>query len=595
MKSRPNAICLLVLAFVAACAHRPGESGFPTSEALAELGETAPPPTAELFDKAAKSVERWTLTGPLPDSFGYEPQSYDDAWGKELESVARSRPGLLLLPASMHCLAREAARFVLANDAPPDDGLRSFMAGRCGVPHSGVATAWIHVAAPEGVADEAIAERLRVQYQELVSRAVRSGTLDAGVSFERAHGQAVVVLAYARRRAHLEAAPMRPINGEVLLEGELLSNAEQVQAVATQGQYGFAHCKTDSGTKLPRFRIRCAADPNDAAMWIQVMERQPGRVLSSAALEILARPSGVALSEYLAPVPTSVSYSGSFESGVLASVNEVRQAAGMGPLALSFEQSQLAARLAPHYFAASLGLVSETVADKVVLGLIAGWRVDGLVRSGAFTASLAKGKVSPGVLLAHALARPVVREALLDPRTSQIAVGSLLGSNGTAAIFTSYQLFEKDRGDSLAVRVRSQLATAREASGAGLPTLLPSAGGADAVRMLEDGKLEPEEALERFMEHTSEVAQVALRGWVAEVPTLDGLKFPPELLMQHGLRVAVAVGVRRPEGAPWGRYCVLIVFADSGSLALRHSVRDGESLARVRAGAHGDALASAGP
>ena len=56
-------------------------------------------------------------------------------------------------------------------------------------------------------------------------------------------------------------------------------------------------------------------------------------------------------------------------------LNALRARAGLAAVSYAESESATAARVAPHYFGALLGTGPETVADVVMLGLIAGYDV----------------------------------------------------------------------------------------------------------------------------------------------------------------------------------------------------------------------------
>src|SRR5206468_13079382 len=68
-------------------------------------------------------------------------------------------------------------------------------------------------------------------------------------------------------------------------------------------------------------------------------------------------------------------------------LNAVRSQAGLAPVELDLAQSATARELAPPFFASIFGRSPEYNAEMVILGMLAGWSVDGIVQSGHFAAS----------------------------------------------------------------------------------------------------------------------------------------------------------------------------------------------------------------
>jgi hypothetical protein len=107
-------------------------SQFPSQDVLAKIA--AAPVPAHLFDDKAKDVPTWELSEPLPDAMELVPHHDDSAWSKLLETVAAARGDAVTTTEAMHCVAREQAAFLLANDAMPAEPLVNFIAARCGSP-----------------------------------------------------------------------------------------------------------------------------------------------------------------------------------------------------------------------------------------------------------------------------------------------------------------------------------------------------------------------------------------------------------------------------------------------------------------------------
>ena len=73
--------------------------------------------------------------------------------------------------------------------------------------------------------------------------------------------------------------------------------------------------------------------------------------------------------------------------------------------------------------------------------------------------------------------------------------------------------------------------------------------------------LDPSDVMSVLIRESSNVLRRPVSGWIAEVADIEELEFPTEYLEDPSLAVAVAVGHRKREGEPWGRYVVLLVVA----------------------------------
>src|SRR5262249_32809559 len=150
------------------------------------------------------------------------------------------------------------------------------------------------------------------------------------------------------------------------------------------------------------------------------------------AVDVQVFPAGKLEQTYTRPAQTGADAPASdaaLAPALLEQINAVRKEAGLSALRLSDTESRTAAQLAPYYFAALTGGLEVTIADKVALGLLAGWDVDGMVREGHFASQWTHQR-SPASLVEAAIASPFGRETLLDPAISLIAIGPIAPKEG---------------------------------------------------------------------------------------------------------------------------------------------------------------------
>ena len=261
-------------------------------------------------------------------------------------------------------------------------------------------------------------------------------------------------------------------------------------------------------------------------------------------------------------------------------INQTRAQAQLPPLELSSAQSQTAARLAPHYFAAVLGSEPELVADKVVLGMRAGWDVGAPLHYGLFAAGVVQGAGEMTRLVASVLERPSGREALLDPGANRLAVGAIAGApqKVLGAIFGTYSLFGGQDDPRDVERVLDRITTLRARQGRAAARRLTAVEGniaAAARRIAAEGRT-PTDALNDAMQATADQTHGSVKGWWIDAAKLDELDLPAEVLQAPSLTVGVAVSSYRREDEPWMRYVVVLVMAQPPqtlALADRHTNR----------------------
>ncbi|MGC4116281.1 MAG: hypothetical protein QM765_17240 [Myxococcales bacterium] len=541
-------------------------SGFPTREKLEQLAASPAPADKAIFGDDAGEVDAWDLIGPLPDSIGLAAGSEAGPWAAALVEAAKARPGMVMISAAMDCVAREAGHFWLERNAIPGDRLRKYLAGRCGAPVVSVGTAYLSSKVDARASDAEVFEHWKTQYQDFVKKSVSSGQRLAGVWFGRKGDRAIAMVATGVRAAHVETMPMRPVAGQVELRGESLEQAEDLRALVTRGRFGWAECQDDPAVRPPAFHFKCPAEERDQTAWIQVMARQPNRVLAREVLGLLVLPGAGDGARYASPSYEGATLAaGAFEATFAGLLNAVRSEAGLKPVEFSAPQSATAAALVPHYFASVQGLEPASVADMVMIGMQAGWSVDGLVRYGHVVSNSIGGTDQPARLLATSLQLPIGRETLLDPEARTLAIGTLQVSEakGLAAVLATYAHFEQAATATDRAKVFEALAKARAAEGRSAPRALEGvdAAVAQVEADLKSGHVQGREAMNRFMSALKgrRSRPARMHAFMFQTSSLEELKFAPELLRSSDLRVGIAVAISRSEGEPWASYVVLIV------------------------------------
>lgn len=587
--SLPLAAALLpsLAMFAAACAEtpqshvpveasRPEPLQFPTPVQIAEVA--AAPVPARLFEEGGKDVPTWDLTGALPEAIDDTPHAPEGAWEQVLADAAISRPGKLVATEALHCVARETAAFYLDNEALPAEQLTHFMAARCGAPVSSVS------AGVQGfkVDDRVPEPKLYAEFQATAKKLVGSffnaeSPLDVGVAFQRKNGRAAFALASLPRQVRMGTTSFVPgPSGTIVVQGELLTPAANVEAMVNRGRFSYARCARADAVSLPKFSFTCEPLREDEAAWLDVVAFPPGRVLGTPVVDTLVWPSGAPGKTYQklasspppasAAAPTAAVPGGSIASApdLVRAINEVRKEASLPPVRLADKETESAGKLAPHYFAAMHGSEPGERADVVALGLRAGWQVDGMVRYSNFVSTTVYGAGDYRDILRDALRRPIGRQTLLDPTAERVAIG-VVGTeseNVVGAIFTSYELFDSYRHDRDAPALVARLALERAQRGLSAPAPLGAAVAADAERAaqaVQAGTRSPNQALGALLEQARNRLARTVQGWVVETNSLDAIQFPPELTARPALGLSVAVAHYKPAGQPWGRFVVLVV------------------------------------
>jgi hypothetical protein len=564
---RPKGIHVALLFSLVAlgCAARPSRSGggseFPSRAELTRL--TASPPPAKINVSDHVDVESWKLEGSLPDAIDTAPPEATTPWGKAILDAVK-RPADVMATGAMECAARASASFLLEHKTLPGGAVLRFIAGRCGVPTSHLRAVSVTFGnVPAITSDEEVFGAMRGDVEQMLHH-LGPGRSFAGLGFARIGDRAGAVLLTADRSVLLERTPLVQSDGRVVLRGELLEPSQRVRALVTAGRFGFAECTQEPSVLLPRFVIVCPLAKADASATVQMVAFPAGRVLGSTVLEAVVFPAepSPSFSGFIGDEAMSPSDQPAIAKALAEQVNAVRKNAGMPPLRLSLGQSKVASSLAPYYFASTTGSLDPLIADKVALGLMAGWDVEGEVRDGHFS-SVASSRREPARLLSELAARPFGRETLFDPKTSALAVGVLAPSDGALGMMIgTYTMFDPAMSlDDEMGRVVDRLTRLRRAKGLPPPRLITELheDARNAAARVTQG-VDPSDALDGMLQDTAgRLQRGGVQGWALTAPSVETLEIPSDLLSRPNLLFAVSVARYRRAGHPWRQLMVFVV------------------------------------
>jgi hypothetical protein len=542
---------LALSAFITAgCGRSPlvPKNPFPTREALAALA--AAPPAATVAAPRRVTPSRWTVdASDLPEDAAPVEARFVTLAGKD---------GQVRFSRELRCIAREMARFHLEHGAEPDERLHRFILGACGSPSEQVSLWMTRNEVPEDVPDDALlaswttppvhAERLQ-------------GNL-AGAWLERRGNQAVIFGATARDEGVTVSPPDE--NGRVIVRGSVPPASTLVLGLINHGEGRVARCDLDPTLPLPQFAASCPLAEGDASAWVQILSATEGRLLMTSAALVLARREDGPL-EYTpsAREPRPVSSAADLQRAVLGTVNAIRAAEKLPPLALAPRQSAVNAKLAPHFFEAER-TYNHDKSELVALGVMAGYEVGGTIQKGEFFAALLHGAADASRWLDYALDSPMGRHTLLDPQARALAVGPLptRDAGGVGALVTSYAFFGSADHRADVTRVHARLARERRARGVPVHARVAASQAvrAEAARV-HAGKREAMSGLEWALANESDRLGRPVRGWVVVTNDLDTMPLPAELFAPGPLKVTIEITHVLPEGAAWGSYVVYFLVA----------------------------------
>ncbi|MBS2024936.1 MAG: hypothetical protein JST92_21265 [Deltaproteobacteria bacterium] len=514
------------------------------------------------------NVTEWKLAGPLPDRVDDRPHNASGPFESlvALEAQKRSHH----LSEAAQCMAREFGKFFLVKKGLPADDLRRFIQARCGYPGVSVNTSVQAATADPRLSEEKLVEQFSKLLAPGWDAMLFGDHMLVGGAFTRAGKDIALVVVTAPQPARLNPMPMVPAQPDVEVACELNQPADLIAGVANLGAAGVMACTPDPTVKPPKFSLLCPTDRADGATWVEVYAKRPRSVLVEIVLQLLLFPAGAAEGRFVqAAPPANVPAGLSIAPAFVVALNQVRAAAKLPPVVLAPAQSALADKLAPHSFASRFGSARPELAERIALGLVAGWELTDPqpIEIATLNEGILLGRGGSGAaLLAQAMARPTTRESLLDPGVSRIAMGITAGPDHTsvAAIIAAYRLHEDRRSEALDRDTAQRLALLRQRKELPPVRIAPylNAELDSAVDLLVNQRESPIDSLNALLERASEQSQRGVHGFCLEAPQIDDLEFPDEFFRAQALSYALRVAFYRPPGSPWGRYAVFLVHDD---------------------------------
>jgi hypothetical protein len=562
---RHHRLALLVSASLGCTAARPpaappaldpDAARFPTPAELTAIADAPAPALAS----SAVDVPTWELAGPFPDLPPAGSASGPAPWGALLDAGAAA--GAFSPTASAHCVARELGRFHLRHQAQPTERLRALIDGWCGNTALSADVRFYGGAVPADIDDDEVWAQWREPVAALIgSLQPASGGL-GGIWYGRDHGRAVIAIVRAVPWVSLEPATTAPAADNIVtVRGTVQVPVTEVRVMASRGALGVTTCALEPGIALPAFAARCPVEAPDATAWIEVAAVPPGGVLGKVVARVLAR-RPAAIARYALGLPVADASDPADGEPLTALLNRVRTAAGLPALVVEAEQSALASRLAPHFFAAVLGGDRAGTGDRISLGLMAGRGVHARVTS-ADLVTVWTTSERPRALLAAALDSPTGRAVLLDPSATHLAIGDVDGdARVRGGLFVTYHAFPDDIAagqHAVVARIQAE----RDRLGNRALQIVP--GGRTLERDVAaalDGRESPEAVLSALLTEVTRQTGRAAHGEYAVGSSLAAIPLPDSVLLGGEARALVVAAPYRPAGAAWWNWTAFFIVAE---------------------------------
>lgn len=531
---------------------------FPSQASLHDLA-SQPAQRGASDERKTLAVDEWQPAD------GATPTTEADALVKRVATVKGRR---LAIDAELACAAREIARFYAAHGAFPDQQLQAYMAGVCG---ASVATFGVTVWSTPN--DTLVDPANQAKWHDTIAKQLGDWlppSMDLAGAAEVSDGKTNVFAAAVATSTVIwdSKSTVVSADGEVELTGSVRSPAAFIYGVTNSGAYGVRDCRTDARVALPRFHLTCQLDSADSAAWVGIQALPPGRVLARGVARLLLRREGVPLTFNAATknlAPENVTSATAFAKRLLALVNETRAAAQLPALRLAARESETSARLAPHFFESERA--GEEVVDQIALGLMAGWDVQGTIRTGDFYSNQLSGSLDPKRWLGFMLDQPSARRVLLDPAARSIAIGPDVRpeARSIGALISTYAFYESDDHAADIERFLSNLNEHRRSLGLPPVKVTSAPEVTRAVRSVKQHH-NPEGALQTAMEQVVSRAQRGVEGYYIEANDLNHVTFP-EALLRPSVTLAISAAHHRYPDAAWGTLTLLVVLLESSGPA----------------------------
>ena len=467
------------------------------------------------------------------------------------QRLADANPGVTLSQAA-RCAATEVARFATEHQTLPGPYLSDYLIARCGASARGASVA-VRSFSVRGMDESRLATRAADEIFNDWSPNVQGHRGRLGMASAR-HGSVIalglVFLQDQPMSFPLEGAPM-PIEGRITFQGTFHGVAEDVVALISHGESGVEPCiTTREGTAL---HLNCPFDAGDESEFIEVISREPGRIIPHTGATLIAVRDPSAALVYEEPSVPAADALTDPRAQIVAALNAHRARLGRGPLTLEVAQSDANVPASTAFFSSADPQVQETA----VLYAMAGWEVGGTVVGGNALAFELPPNLSPTSWTSYVLRHPFERHALLGASVTHVAIGFDPSPSVSHAMVSTYELFGDASPETERERVIAAIQSARALRGvrAATPVAIPAPFDRWAAQVTA-GTVRPGEAARHATDETGPMP-AGTNMMVLGVHELDHFPVPEELIRAG--TVSVAVAHYRAPGAAWGQYTVFVV------------------------------------
>lgn len=549
-----------------------GAVALPARRQLRALTQRAPALRAN--PEVSLSSGEWRLQGPLPTALDRAAVAQPFSQTELVERFAQSiAPSGVTTSESLRCLAREIAHFALRNEgnAPPTIG--QYLSAACGLSTPGDAQIFSITAGRESATIESLFTELGARLSEQWRPVLAQATDGAGIALARDGVKIRVVIVRKVERARFDMIEQQPGN-EAIVRGEVRgAGAEDVLTLfVNTAEGGVRVCTPEVGIVPPRFGARCPASAEGAPQYVEVMHVPRDRLLGQTvgAQLVGGAPEARLAWRYTAMPAVAFTDDAATRAALEAQVNQRRAAAGRGPLVFGEREHRSICELGGFTVGHLSGSVTADDAELAMMGMMAGWTVEGRVRGGMAGANALTTR-DGSLVLASALEMPSGRLALLDPNASRgVLCPVVVDAKFVGMSYASWQLVdEANAHESDTVWARLDEERAR----AGLAPITRWTGATralqTAVTALEQGTQAPQAIIDTLTQSAVDESQTGVRAtaFVVHAPAGAPLQIS-RTLMDPSIREAqIAATWFRAPHSPWAVRVVFVVMPSRGTPA----------------------------
>lgn len=547
----------------------PRAAPFPSRSELAQVAVAAAARPAQPPREPTAVLERWELAGPFPTVMGAQPSQEATPFVSLLRAQAERTGGRMMVTESMQCATRELGRYMMGHEGGIPQPIADFVMGRCGSVGTFLGAWSSRGTAPGGDDEQHLVAEFRDRLAHAAQEFVASGDgpVNAGAWFGRAGTRFFFIMAMESRRVLVDPRPFTADeSGRVVIEGRTLEATQSLSAFINRGRWASQRCEVDAAVRMPRFRVLCPLDPQDAVARLEISAMPPGRMLGHTVFSAVVGPGRDAsrvFDVHAADASRVTTDPAEARASLIAAVNEVRAQAGVGPVELAAREADAACQVTPAYFSAATDGDMGSGTDRIALGLMAGWDVTGgTIRDGSFLSGAGAEDDDMDRWVSWALERPLGRHALLGADVRQVAVCPWTYEGHThGVLWSSYRFFTEGTQAQEVSRVYERIDAARRAAGTARVQRLSQleAPMKAHAQSLEHGAADLNGSLEAMLQLATERTGEGTRGWVIPTTDIEAIEFPREMLAQPTLRAAVQVAHWRDPNDAWGQTVVFVV------------------------------------